>query len=188
MASIRRRGDLWEASVCVGDVRRSASHPTKRAARAWAAAKTVELEAVKVGGCPDVPVSVVFERYARECSVTKRGCRWEVIRLNRFIQYVDLSSIRLPMLRSAHLAAWRDRRLSEVSPASVLREMNLISHVFTVAVREWNMLAENPLKNVRDSLHNRSFRYVMIWKRREMRADIGNWGARGRISGRFPFH
>ncbi|MDR1063830.1 MAG: DEAD/DEAH box helicase, partial [Azoarcus sp.] len=40
---------------------------------------------------------------------------------------------------------------------------------------------------VKDSLHNRIFRYGLICMRREMRADIGNWGARGRISGGFPF-
>jgi len=47
-----------------------------------------------------------------------------------------------------HFADWRDRRLSEVSPATVLREWNLLSAICTRAVKEWRWLPNNPMSQV----------------------------------------
>jgi integrase len=44
---------------------------------------------------------------------------------------------------------WRDRRLVDVSGASVNREKNLLSHVCTIAVKEWKWLKVNPFFGVR---------------------------------------
>jgi integrase len=148
MASIRRRGDGWQAQICVGGVRRSATLPTKRAAAAWAAAQTVEIEAVNSDNIPDIPVSALFDRYGREVSPLKRGCRSERIRLLRFSRD-GLAPVRLPALSALHIAQWRDSRLAVVSAASVLRDWSLLHHVFSVAVKEWKVLHENPMTGVR---------------------------------------
>lgn len=148
MASFRKRGDKWEVFLCVRGVRVTSSHPTKRAASAWAAAKLAELETVRAGGCPDLPVLALFERYAKEVSPSKRGCEKERIRLLR-LSRDELALVRLPLIRPAHFAAWRDRRLREVSVASVLRDWSLLHHVFTIAVQEWGLLQENPMRGVR---------------------------------------
>jgi len=147
MASFRRRGDKWEAALCIGVVRRSALFSSKREAVDWAARQTLAIRAVQAGGVPDISVSALFDRYMRDVTPKKRGRETEVKRLARF-QRDELASVSLPQLKPAHLAAWRDRRLSEVSAASVLRDWSLLSHVFTVAVREWGYLKENPLKSV----------------------------------------
>jgi integrase len=48
------------------------------------------------------------------------------------------------------LARWRDDRLKAVSGGTVARDMILLSHVFTVAIREWGMgLPCNPMSMVR---------------------------------------
>jgi len=147
MASFRKRGDKWEASVWVDGVRRSASFVLKREAVEWASAQTLSIKAVQAGGVPDISVSVLLDRYMREVTPKKRGREVEIKRLVR-LQRDELASISLPVLKPAHLAAWRDRRLSEVSAASVLRDWSLLSHVFTVVVREWGYLPANPLKSV----------------------------------------
>jgi integrase len=148
MASFRKRGDKWEVSVCLDGVRRSASFPSKREAVDWAARQAVTIKTAKVGTIPDIPLSLLLERYMREVTPQKRGKETEAKRLTRLLRD-DLALVRLPCLQSDHLAEWRDRRLSEVSKASVLRDWSLLSNVFTVAIGEWKYLKENPLKLVR---------------------------------------
>jgi integrase len=47
------------------------------------------------------------------------------------------------------MAQWRDARLLIVTPGSVQRDMNLLSNVFTVAVREWKWLGSSPMTGLR---------------------------------------
>ena len=91
-------------------------------------------------------VADLFDRYAKEVSSTKRGERWEVIRLKLIGK--SLGDLTLERLKAPQIAAWRDARLRQVSAASVRREMNLIGHAFSVAVKEWHWLQSNPVKEV----------------------------------------
>lgn len=147
MASIRRHGRKWRVEVYAQGRRRSKVLPTRQEARDWAARQEYELThrdevaaATKLGE--------VMLRYSREVSPTKRGARWETIRLER-LQRDPLARVQLGDLRPADLADWRDRRLAEVAPASVRREMNLLGAVLTQARREWGLIARNPLEDVR---------------------------------------
>jgi integrase len=47
------------------------------------------------------------------------------------------------------MAMWRDKRLGEVSPSSVAREMNLWGALFSIAVREWHWLNQNPMRGIK---------------------------------------
>jgi integrase len=148
MATIKRRGEGWQVQICVQGVRRSGTFSTKREASAWSAAQTLEIQSIKAGGIPNVPLSRLFERYSKEVSPTKRGKDHEIIRLRYFLRDA-LASIPLPKLGAADFAAWRDRRMREVSAGTVLRDWTLLNHVFTVAVRDWDMLPVNPMRGVR---------------------------------------
>jgi integrase len=148
MATIRRRGDTWQVQVCVNRVRKSATFPTKRAAAAWAAAFVVEAQNREAGVIPDIPFAVALKRYQREVSVTKRGAKFEICRINYMLRDA-LASVRLPVLSIPDVAAWRDRRMRQVTPGTVLRDWSLLNHVFSVAVREWRWLKENPMTAVR---------------------------------------
>ncbi|WP_430233972.1 tyrosine-type recombinase/integrase [Nitrosomonas communis] len=90
----------------------------------------------------------LMQRYAKQVSPTKRGAEWEIKRINMLSRY-GISSIPLEQLNQTHFAEWRDLRLGEVTPATVLREWNLISNALNIAVNEWKWLPENPLKGVR---------------------------------------
>jgi integrase len=147
MATYRKRGNKWEAAVCIDGVRRSASFPSKREAVEWAATQTVAIKTVQAGGIPDVPVSVLLERYMMEVTPRKRSADNETRVIKRLMRD-DVAAIRLPILKPAHLAAWRDRRLTEVKPGSVLRDWSILSHAFTIAKREWGYHTENPLISV----------------------------------------
>lgn len=147
MASFRKRGDKWEVALCLAGVRRSASFGSKREASEWAASQTLSIKTVQSGGIPDIPVSALLERYMNEVTPRKRGRAGEALHIARLLRD-DLARVRLCELKPSHLGAWRDRRLSQVSAGTVLRDWSLLSHVFTVAVKEWEYLPNNPMKNV----------------------------------------
>lgn len=140
VASYEKRGKKTRARVIVGGKRISATFQTKAEANKWASALEATGSTATVGDA--------LTRYADTVSPTKRGARWEIVRL-RLIGRDSLASVRVSALTPAHIADWRDRRLQEVSNGSVAREMNLIRSVFEVARREWGWLTVNPVKDVR---------------------------------------
>ena len=145
MATFTKRGKKWRVELMRNRVRASRSFPTKVEAIAWAA--TVAQEPLSGRAPPGTTVADLLRRYGRDVSPHKRGGRWEVLRLEAAARG-DLGVIKLANLRPQHLADWRDGRLKEVSTGSVLREMNLLSAVFSRAVKEWEWLLANPLSKV----------------------------------------
>lgn len=148
MATFEKRGSAWRAQVKKNGVRRSATFDTKAEATAWAATTEAEIIAGKRGSVPDKSFGDLLDRYADEVSSTKRGERWERMRIGLLCRD-DVAKVRLADLSAEDFAAWRDRRLRSVSAASVRREWTLISHALNVAVREWRWIPENPIKLVR---------------------------------------
>jgi len=112
-------------------------------ARAWATTLEAQILAGHKGEVPDRPFSDALSRYADEVSPSKKGERWEVVRLGAFARD-PIAEVRLPFLNSKHVAEWRDRRLEVVAADTVLREWNLMQSVCTRCVSEWKWLKENP--------------------------------------------
>jgi hypothetical protein len=56
--------------------------------------------------------------------------------------FSELAKKVMSAITTADLASWRDARLVQVSPSSVVREINLFRNVFAVAAREWSWLPE----------------------------------------------
>lgn len=147
MASIRRYKDRWRAEVYRLGQRRSKVFATKLEAKDWAARQEYEiLHSDKIAA--KMTLGELWERYAQEVSPGKRGHRWEVIRLEK-LRRDPLARVALERLSASDFAAWRDRRLREVSPGTVIREMQLMSAALTVARKEWGLIARNPLSDVR---------------------------------------
>ena len=123
MASIRKAGKSWEVFVSKNGVRKSATFSTKIEAQNWGAATEADIIAGKVSGIPDKTFGDLLSKYANEVSPNKRGSRWEIIRINKYLKD-DIAKVHLRDLNSSHFAAWRDMRLKEVGNGSVLRERN----------------------------------------------------------------
>lgn len=121
--------------------------PTRREAMDWAARAEYELRNMReVAGA--MTLGEAFARYAREVSPRKRGHRWEVIRLEK-LGRDQISRIKLRDLQSSDIAGWRDRRLREVAPGTVRREMEMIGSTLSLALAEWGAIAANPIKGVK---------------------------------------
>jgi integrase len=73
----------------------------------------------------------------------------ERARINSIVR-CPISHRTLQKLTSADVAAYRDERLKTVAPATIVRELNTISHAIDLATREWGLwLPRNPVKMVR---------------------------------------
>lgn len=147
MASILKHSKGWRAQVARGGVRKSKVFPTRQEAKDWAAQVEAEILDGKTVTA-DMLFGEVMERYARERSPGKRGGRWEMIRLEK-IGRDKLARVKLSNLSATDFADWRDRRMREVAQGSVRREMQLLNTVLTVAVKEWRLLPEHPMANVK---------------------------------------
>lgn len=144
MATFRKRNGRWYAEIYRKGNRKGKTFHTKAEAIQWAAAEEREASML----VPNKLVSEAMERYAEEVSPTKRGKRWEQIRLTMFGKD-DLAKVNLRDLDQSHISAWRDRRLRSVSAESVRREWSLLSNVFSVAMNEWKWLIAHPMKGVK---------------------------------------
>lgn len=138
----------WNVEISKLGINTSGTFPTKSQARAWATTIEANILAGKHGTVPDKLFSDLLIRYRDNVSTTKKGERWETIRIDKLLRD-PIALIGLQYINASHVADWRDRRLKEVSAASVLREWNLLSHAAAVAVKEWKWLKTNPFAEVK---------------------------------------
>lgn len=122
----------------------SKTFATKAEGYAW----EEELKAGISGKTPNITLAKLLEKYRDEVSVTKKGERWETIRINKFLKDTELVDIKLVDLSKEHFSSWSKRRQKEVSNLSVLREWALLSHSLEVAICEWDYIKVNPMKSL----------------------------------------
>lgn len=132
---------------------RAKSFDKKSDAEQWA--RSLEAEVDRCGALPDTRVAEnttlgkIMTRYRDEISPTKRSAKTEIIRINALLRR-PICHRTLTLLSSSDIATYRDERLKSVAPATVVRELNTISHALEIAQREWGVyLARNPVKLVR---------------------------------------
>jgi integrase len=156
VAHLYKTAHGWRAQVARAGKRLSATRATKAEALAWATTQEAEILAGKRGEIIPRSVSDALDTYAAKVSPTKRGARWEQVRLTKMAGKGKGGSLALPFrgmlcqdVRPSDVASWRDLALaSGLAPASVRREMVLLRSVFERARREWGWLASNPMTGV----------------------------------------
>lgn len=91
-----------------------------------------------------------LSRYAAEVSPTKRGERWERVRIGLIRREAkNLIHHHIADIGPDLIGAWRDKRLKSVGPASVRRELALLGSIFETARKEWRWTTQNPVRDVR---------------------------------------
>lgn len=147
VASVLKIKTGWRALVARKGQRQSKVFATRQQAKDWAARQEyLILNGDKVAAA--MTFGALLQRYAREQSPKRRGSRWEIIRIEKLCRD-DLTKVKLGDLCPADFASWRDRQLRTLAPASVSREMQLMSSALTTARKEWGLISENPLSDVR---------------------------------------
>ncbi|ALE53346.1 recombinase [Burkholderia sp. HB1] len=154
MATITERGPYqWRAQVRRrGHPAQSKTFDTKAEAEAWA--RMIESEIawgmwVSPGNAKALTVREALRRYEKEVSQGKKGSVQEASVLKVLIG-ATLARRPLASIRSVDIAKLRDEWLKEYKPATVLRRLAVLSHVFSVARKEWGMDGlPNPLELLR---------------------------------------
>ena len=92
-----------------------------------------------------------LERYKNEILPTKRQSTAKNERLRLAQLQIVFGKYTLAALTPTMIAEFRDRRLSEGKSANTVRlDLTLLSHLYSVAMREWGMgLVRNPVTQVR---------------------------------------
>lgn len=158
MASFKKTATGWRADIFKKGIRRSKTFRAKRDAVAWSNQVEHEIETghhLPGTASPNATMHELLKRYRDDVSPKKRGARWEVTRLNQMMRDPLLANVKLSDIGPRHFAAWRDRRLKEVSGSTVNREFNLLTHACKLAWREWQWLSSHPMTGVSRPKENR---------------------------------
>ena len=161
MATIRKRGKTWRVEIKLAGRRLSATWGSKGAAQKWAIQQEAEILAGKHGQIIPQSVAKALTKYSEEVSPSKRGARWEQVRLTKLSGgskdargALPFRGMELADVRPADIARWRDAAIAGgQAPASVRREMVLLRSVFERCRREWGWLAANPMTGVHYPAH-----------------------------------
>ncbi|MGQ5275843.1 site-specific integrase [Xanthomonas arboricola pv. corylina] len=154
MAQINKRGDLqWRARVRVkGYPDQSRTFMYRDDAEKWARATERELETagfVDRREAEKTTLRTILERYAREVTPSKKSAEMEAVKIRMLLSDDVLPKLKMTAITSSALASWRDRRAKHVGPASIIRELGILSAILNHARREWDINVENPIRYVK---------------------------------------
>ena len=153
MATIRQRGNRWQCIVKrKGHPLLSNTFDLRKDAEKWGRQHERLIDAgqwIDQSDAEQTSLGDLLDRYSKEVTPKKRGAQVELIRINA-LRRSSLTKYSVAAITGKMVSQWRDQRLQEVSGSTVGREMTLLSHVFTIAIREWGItLHQNPLSHVR---------------------------------------
>ena len=154
MATIRKRGSTWAVAV-----RRRGQAPvyktftSRAAADRWARQVEGQMDLgtfVDLREAERTILSEALDRYARERTPLKKGAVQETNRIKAW-QRDPMAKLALTALRSADIAAWRDRQIAAGKAPSTIRNMlSVLSQVYKLAASEWHLEGlRNPVRGVR---------------------------------------
>lgn len=177
MATFRKKGPhQWHAQIRrKGWPQRTRTFNTQLEAKTWATMIEREMDAsvfVSRSEAEATSFASALELYAKEITCKKRSSASELSRIQA-MQRHPMALRSLASIRCSDMASYRDSRLEEgLAPATVRRELALISHVFTIARKEWRMESlNNPIELIRqpsvDDARKRRILSTDVWMRKD---------------------
>jgi integrase len=152
MASIQKVAGGYRVQVDVKGMRASITLPTRREANEWGAEKERAFKAVAGGDKGHgKTLKDALRKFSEEVSPTRRGERWEIVRLAAYQKKEHGLPLERPIgkLTDDDIRDWRDRRLKVTKKGSVLRDMTLMSAVLEHCRTEWKWISVNPIRDVK---------------------------------------
>ena len=148
MASITKTEKGYFAQVRRKGVNKSKRFRLKSDAVMWAAKIEADLESHNRGDLTDYTLLDALIKYENEETPKHRAHKSETIMIGIIKRSCLPMNRALSLITSADVASWRDWRAKQVSDGSVNRELTIIKLIFSVALREWGWIAENPCLTV----------------------------------------
>ena len=148
MATLRKRSNgHWQARVRKANQTLTKTFINKADAEKWANQVEVELDKgsfVNLALAERTTFKEVIERYITEVLPTMRGGSADLIRLKALARR-PLAKLNMVALSPQRIAQFRDERLKEIAPATVIRELAYVSSIINHARREWGINITNPV-------------------------------------------
>jgi len=152
MASIRQRAGVWQARIRrKGYPDEVSSFNTKAEAQAWARSLETAMDQgvhQATHSARNILLSDLLHRYVEEVSPTKRSEKREQQTIHFMLRH-KMAAYSMEKLTSSVVARYRDERLKSVAPATIIRELSILSSVISHARKEWGLPTTNPCALVR---------------------------------------
>lgn len=153
MANLRKRGpSQWQAQVRVcGYPNQTKTFNTRAEAERWAKATEVEMAQgsfLSRANAQTTTLGDLLDRYLTEVTPHKKGAEPEAIRIRAFLRHA-LAGRYVATIRGIDIARFRDERMKTVTSATVRRELIILSNVFEVARKEWDIYLLNPIRDIK---------------------------------------
>jgi integrase len=170
MATFRFRSSRWQARV------RQQGHPdetrsflTHKEAARWA--RTVESgidhgSFISPTQAKKTTLGDLIQRYIAEVLPSMKGATDDTIRLKAICRR-PICRNSIASLSPAKIAEYRDLRLKEVAPGTVVRELAYLSSIINHGRREWGIHANNPVALVRKPTQPKGRERVLSLAERE---------------------
>ena len=151
MAYIRKRLGKWQCVIRVkGKPSTTKTFLIKKDAKLWG--KKTELHFFREDNDiqkSDYPLfKECLERYKDEVVIRKRSRVMET-KLISYLLKESFVNYKLNFVDSRVVALYRDRALKTLKSSSVKRRLAIVSHMYTIAKKEWGYKIENPVLNIR---------------------------------------
>lgn len=149
MASVERRGDVWRVVVRLpGGKKISATRDTKAEAEVWGATQERLKSLGKLTATSEVLVDELFDSFETDLASKTDSGRWNSLRIRKWSDD-PIVKLRVSAVTTHDINGWIERRGKSVSPATVNRELNLMSAAFTYAVKVRRWIETNPCHGAR---------------------------------------
>ena len=152
MASIRFRNNKWQARVTrKGYHFETRTFLTKQDAERWSRSIESNMDKgsyISTSSAENTTLREIIDLYIKEVSPTHRGCEPEVIKL-KAMQRHKMASLSLANVTPKVIADYRDERLEICKANTVIRDLAVLSSIFTHCIKEWSFAINNPVLNIR---------------------------------------
>ncbi len=152
MATLRNRKNKWQARVRrSGQPEVTKTFLTKIDAEKWARSIEIEMDRgsyVNSSYAQKTLFKDLIQQYLKEVTPTLRGAPEDTYRLRKMMRNA-IAELNLTELTPNKIANYRDERLKEVKPNTVIRELAYISSMINHARREWGLGIINPVAQIR---------------------------------------
>ena len=149
MATIRKRSGKYHAQIRkTGYQTLTKTFSSLTTAKRWASATEADMERNLHVVIPDTTLlRELLDRYEEDVSPQHKSHQVEKYRLKTLKRHLGDQTV--SMLSPALICKYRDTRLKAVSPASLKRELVILSSVLNTAIKEWGInLQNNPVSMV----------------------------------------
>jgi len=174
MASIRLRSNKWQARVSrQGEPSLVKTFQSKEDAQRWARSVEVEWDKgtyANIHQAQKTTFGELIARYLREVTPLMRGASADTIRLKAIMRRL-IAKENMATLTSAKIAKYRDARLQEIKPSTVIRELAYFSAIINHARREWGLNIPNPVLGVRKPAQPQGRNRVLTFDEEQLLLD-----------------